>query len=52
MELYIKVCDLPKWLQAYFIRFDIITFDQIMNLLEDLDSEVKELRIEKEERGN
>lgn len=51
-ELFLKVDYLPSWLRKYFERFDIITLEQIIDLLEDLDSEVKELRIEKEERGN
>ena len=39
-KVYIKVEDLNKWVAKYFIDKDIITIDDLISVIEELDSEL------------
>lgn len=43
-DLYIKTNDLYKWLRKYFPKKDLITIDELINLIDTLDGEVEHLK--------
>ena len=51
-SIYILKEEMPEWLQKYFKNIDLISIEQLIDLISDLDDEIQELKIEKEERGN
>lgn len=51
-NVYIKVEDLNKWVAKYFPNKDLITIDDLIATIEDLDSELENKKIEYEELEN
>ena len=51
-EVFIKKESLSKWIAKYFPLDDLITFDDMIGVIEDLDSDNEELRSENEELKN
>lgn len=51
-SLYIKVEDLNKWIAKYFPNKDLITVEDLLGVIEDLDSELENKKIEYEELEN
>lgn len=44
MEIYIKTSELNKWVAKYFPNQDLITIDNLLSCIEDLDGEVEHLK--------
>ena len=43
-EVYIKTSTLPQWLdQKYFLGQDLVSLEDLISLIEDLDAEVERL---------
>ena len=51
-NIYIKVADLNKWISKYFPNKDLITVEDLLGLIEDLDSELENKKIEYDELEN
>lgn len=43
-EVYIKKTDLNSWISKYFPNKDLISFDDMIAVIEDLDSELEKMR--------
>lgn len=48
-DVYIKVADLNKWIAKYFPRKDLISINDILTVIENLDEELEALKLEYEE---
>lgn len=51
-KVYIKVEELNKWVAKYFEGKDIITIDDLLGVIEDLDSELEQEKEKYEELEN
>lgn len=51
-NVYIKVEDLNKWIAKYFEKQDLITIDDLLAVIEELDGEVENLKMKYEELEN
>ena len=51
-EVYIKVQDLNRWIAKYFPNKDLITIDDLLGVIEDLDGELDEQKEKYEELEN
>lgn len=51
-NIYIKVEDLNKWVAKYYPNKDLITIEDLIATIEDLDSELENKKIEYEELEN
>lgn len=56
-EVYIRTIDLNTWVAKYFDKQDLISIDDLIGCIEDLDSEVEKLKekiedIEQDKKDN
>lgn len=49
-NVYIKTTDLNSWITKYFPNKDLITIDDLIGCIEDLDSEITKLLEQIEDR--
>ena len=43
MDVYIRNVDLNKWVRKYFENKELISIDELLSTIEDLDGEIEEL---------
>lgn len=48
-QVYIKVQDMNKWVAKYFPNQDLVTIEEILSVIEELDSELENEKIKYEE---
>ena len=51
-NVYIKVEDMNKWVAKYFPNKDLVTIDDLLAVIEDLDSELENAKMDYEELEN